>query len=273
MPTLAFLLPRVTAIQSTVSTPTPRTYTVLKNDMLGPIASRFGISVDALMAANPGVQPELLRIGQVLIIPGAAIPTTSSIAAAPIGVQIGPARCFPQSSGAVWCLALATNPTSEPATNISVSLIIFGNPPQAALAEQTIELPLRFLQAGESIALAAFFSPAEAKGILASAQIRTAVASTADMLIPVEITRKDSVAREDGIEVTVDFRIGAGKLPVLHRMDAVLTVLDAQGMPIGMRVYRQTGEWRPGQEDQLRMRAFTLGGTAVSYQISLEAHP
>jgi hypothetical protein len=93
------------------------------------------------------------------------------------------------------------------------------------------------------------------------------------MLIPVEITRKDSVAREDGIEVTVDFRIGAGKLPVLHRMDAVLTVLDAQGMPIGMRVYRQTGEWQPGQEGQLRMRAFTLGGTAVSYQISLEAHP
>ncbi|RIK42470.1 MAG: M23 family peptidase [Chloroflexi bacterium] len=56
-------------------------YTVVAGDTLFEIAQRFGVSLDALVALNNIQDPSLIRVGQVLLIPGAshnlaAIPTT-----------------------------------------------------------------------------------------------------------------------------------------------------------------------------------------------------
>jgi LysM repeat protein len=48
------------------------TYTVQSGDIPDTIAAKFGITVDALLAANPGVDPNNLQVGQVLVIPPAA---------------------------------------------------------------------------------------------------------------------------------------------------------------------------------------------------------
>ena len=45
-------------------------YTIKKGDTLGKVAASFGISVDALLQANPGIQPRYLGIGQKMNIPG-----------------------------------------------------------------------------------------------------------------------------------------------------------------------------------------------------------
>lgn len=50
-------------------TPTPVVYTVQRGDTPQRIADKFGISVDALLAANPGINPRALQIGQTLTIP------------------------------------------------------------------------------------------------------------------------------------------------------------------------------------------------------------
>jgi LysM repeat protein len=47
----------------------PGTYTVQSGDTMGAIAVRLGISVEALMAANPTADPNMLEIGQVLSLP------------------------------------------------------------------------------------------------------------------------------------------------------------------------------------------------------------
>lgn len=46
-----------------------QTYTVQAGDIPGSIAAKFGITVEALLAANPGIDPTNLQIGEVLIIP------------------------------------------------------------------------------------------------------------------------------------------------------------------------------------------------------------
>ncbi|HYM14623.1 MAG TPA: LysM peptidoglycan-binding domain-containing protein [Dehalococcoidia bacterium] len=53
------------------TTPTSlgQTYTVQSGDIPETIAAKFGITVAALLAANPGVDPTKLQVGQVLIIP------------------------------------------------------------------------------------------------------------------------------------------------------------------------------------------------------------
>jgi LysM repeat protein len=46
-----------------------QTYTVVQGDIPETIAKQFGITVDELLAANPGVSPTSLHIGDVLVIP------------------------------------------------------------------------------------------------------------------------------------------------------------------------------------------------------------
>jgi LysM repeat protein len=49
--------------------PARRTHTVKSGDTLTSIASRYGVRLDALQAANPSVDPRRMRIGDVLNVP------------------------------------------------------------------------------------------------------------------------------------------------------------------------------------------------------------
>ncbi len=49
--------------------PAPETYTVKPGDTFNAIAAGLGIDAEALRAANPGVDPVSLQIGQQLVIP------------------------------------------------------------------------------------------------------------------------------------------------------------------------------------------------------------
>ena len=51
-----------------------QTYTVQSGDIPESIAAQFGITTQALLAANPGINPNNLQVGQVLVIPPAAPP-------------------------------------------------------------------------------------------------------------------------------------------------------------------------------------------------------
>jgi len=84
----------VAAVPGAVATPAPETapsgsagvpgtYTVQRGDWFYAIARKFGISVAALQAANPSVDPNFVYPGQVLNIPGGTtseqpVPTLST---------------------------------------------------------------------------------------------------------------------------------------------------------------------------------------------------
>jgi len=70
--------PEPTGTPPPAPSPTPsslgQTYVVQSGDIPETIAAQFGITTEALLAANPGVNPNNLQVGQVLIIPPAAPP-------------------------------------------------------------------------------------------------------------------------------------------------------------------------------------------------------
>jgi LysM repeat protein len=51
------------------TTAKPKTYTVVAGDLLSKIATRFGVSTTALMQANKITNANLIKVGQVLVIP------------------------------------------------------------------------------------------------------------------------------------------------------------------------------------------------------------
>ena len=61
--------PATTARGTPTPTATAITYVVQPGDSLANIAARFGVSIDAIVAANPGIDPNRMNVGQTLIIP------------------------------------------------------------------------------------------------------------------------------------------------------------------------------------------------------------
>lgn len=59
----------VRTIQNPPPTTVPRTHTVESGESPSSIARKYGCKVDALLAANPGLNPRRLQIGQVLTLP------------------------------------------------------------------------------------------------------------------------------------------------------------------------------------------------------------
>jgi LysM repeat protein len=53
-------------------------YTILKGDTFSTIAPKFGVTVKALQAANPTVDPAKLQIGKKIVIPAPAAPTPTA---------------------------------------------------------------------------------------------------------------------------------------------------------------------------------------------------
>ena len=92
--------PGVSPVTTPMTPPANTTeYTVVKGDFPAKIAKQHGISTAALMAANPGLDPTKLKIGQKLQLPaGATAPAADAVVGAPVtAVDNGPV-----SAGSVY---------------------------------------------------------------------------------------------------------------------------------------------------------------------------
>ena len=62
--------------------PTPVVYVIKKGDTLSKVANKFGVDLDALLAANPTIKdPNKISLGQQIVIPTAAAPSSGATAA------------------------------------------------------------------------------------------------------------------------------------------------------------------------------------------------
>lgn len=78
LPPLSSTTTSSVAATVTPSSGGPTTYTVQWGDWLNKIAQRFGVTPQAILAANPGLDPNRIVPGQVINIPASGSPPTSS---------------------------------------------------------------------------------------------------------------------------------------------------------------------------------------------------
>jgi murein DD-endopeptidase MepM/ murein hydrolase activator NlpD len=157
----------------TMPTATVFTYTVVKGDTLSSIAQKAGVTLEALLAANPGISPTTLSIGTKLVIPAGnqvlAEPTPT-----PAALPVRQARCWPEITGGLWCLALVQNAYAETLENLSARFDLLDSGGQE-IASQVVYGLLDILPPGRSMPLAAHFDPPQSGFDNVRIQILTAI--------------------------------------------------------------------------------------------------
>ncbi len=151
-------------------TPTPFLYTVGSGDTLLEIAARYGLSLETILSANPGVDPNFLTVGMTLTIPltpGEGSGAPPQMPALPL--ELAPPRCFPLPDGARWCAVEVTNPGEQP---VSAVVLAWVSAPGAEAV--TAALPFDVLPPRTTLPLAVTLSPA-ADGSLPQAVLRSAL--------------------------------------------------------------------------------------------------
>lgn len=110
-------------------TPTPAVHIIQPGDTLLGIALQYGVTLDELYQVNGVLKPELLQIGQAVVIPvpgSVGKPTNNNSGAViaptqpPLPVQVEHAARYRTPVGSVWVLGEVFNSTDQPIENVQV---------------------------------------------------------------------------------------------------------------------------------------------------------
>lgn len=258
-------------------TPTPFIYVVVTGDTMSAIASRFGITVKELQAANPTVDPYFMSVGTELVIPSGEGGESIASIATPTPVQLQETNpvCYPTASGGLWCFWLVVNTHTQAVENIS-AVISLHNRRGEWMASQPALAPINVLQPGGAMPLMAFFEPPVPDWGEARAQLLTALEVVEDAShlyfsgqitdLTIELSSDGLVARLNGL-----VRLAEGGTPA--RVVWVLGVAYGEDdAVVGVRRWEWDGTGSP-LEILFSFQVFSLGPPIDHVDVLLEARP
>lgn len=249
-------------------TPTPHVYTVVQNDTLFGIAARFNITLDALMAANPGVDARALSPGTQLLLPsGLGADTTPMPQITPYPVLAREPLCYTSAAGELWCLVLVSNDNVLSLENVTGYVRLLdasGN----LLENVEAAPPLNVLPPGAAMPLVAYFPIAPAGWAEAEAGIASAFSVQEDAALYVRVDNIDftwAAAAQDAKAARVQGGVAlAGPASSVWVM---AVAYDATGQPVGVRRWESSGEL------SFDFWVYSLGADIADVQVVAEAHP
>jgi LysM repeat protein len=259
-------------------TPTPRTHTVAQGEDFGGIAYLYGIKTAALVAANPDVNPNLMSVGTVLLIPNAAQDEAlaASSAATPVPVNVSAPDCWPMQDGGMWCFAVVSNPLDEAVESVSVLMNMAAAEGSAAVSRRTAPL-LNVIPAGASLPAGAYFPPPVPQQPGVSAQLAAALpAGTVDeRYLPVQLEVEEVEVSGDGSAARVQ---GSLQLEQDEAVEAVvwvaLTAKNAAGQVVGWRRWEGQVTIGGGEVAMFTTEVYAVGGKKITSVDTLaEARP
>ncbi|NPV76708.1 MAG: LysM peptidoglycan-binding domain-containing protein [Anaerolineae bacterium] len=240
-------LEQVTPTPAPTPTSTPRTHVVKKGEDLGGIAFQYGVTLAALMEANPEIDPYLLSVGATLIIPAPAerVDTQNLPSPTPVAVNPGPVHCYPSRDGGAWCFLLVNNPQQTAVENVSVQIQIYGGEAQIS---QTAATPLNLIAAGGELPVAAYFAAPLPQPFQATASLLTALPRTVDdqRYLRVEVRELRAAVQPDGFSA-----LASGQVVLLDgeaeasQVWVALAAFDKNGRIVGTRRWEGSGSLRP----------------------------
>ena len=255
---------------------TPFIYSVVTNDTLIGIAFRFGIALEALIAANPGIDPNFLVVESQLIIPvqegstGVELPSLT-----PVPLTVSEVRCYATASGGAWCFLLVENEQPTALENLSALISLHSKDGEVIASQEAVAL-LNILPSSERLPLVTFFEGPLPTWTTASGQLLTAIS------IPIDDSRYLTAAIEN-VRTVIDASGGSahvqGRISILtdsppaNLVWIVAVAYDQDGFPVGVRRWEHIGELPPGLVLDFVLEIFSLGAAIESVVLLYEARP
>jgi LysM repeat protein len=250
--------------------PTPLTHTVNQGEDLFGIALRYGLTVEDLKAANPDVDPNLLSIGTVLVIPGGGppMPTPTNPTPTPFPLQLSSPDCWPAADGSLTCFVLASNPGSVTLENLSV---LFRSVTDSGdTIEQEAYGLLNLLPPGERLPLLVLFPASHSSGG------RAAVALLSAFPLPEGDSRYTPVDLQNvEIEIAPDGKSAVVRGEVVSQGAQTAWIaawaMDTQGRMVAARRWEAPAALASGTGEPFTILLYSLGGQISVVQTLAEA--
>ncbi len=267
--------PAVEQAEPALPTPTPLIYTVQQGDTMLGIAQQFGISLETLMAANPGIDPSAMSVGVVLNIPSGPDDLSAEPTPTPAPLTLASLDCYPAIDKSLWCFALVRNDYPEYVENVSAQVALY-DPDGKQLSAQVAAPLLNILPPGGWLPLVAFFPPA----VIPEAEPRltwlTAVrllpdetrylpASAQNVLVVVDQSGRFAI-------ITGQVRLAADTQPA-SLVWVAATAYDARGRVVGVRRWEAETSLQPGESLPFEMQVSSLGDLIERVEVTVEVRP
>lgn len=255
-------------------TPTPFVHIIQQGETLLEIAFRYGVQFDNIVLANPEIDPNLLRIGEKIKIPGPEgqpvdilLPTPT-----PIPIHVKTSGCYESPSLTFICMISITNTEEFMIAGVSAHIALHDLEGQI-LESQIVYAPINQLPSGQEIPLIAMFDlrPPRYSGFHVSLLSAVQVADLTAELPAINVleTRTiykagDRLAEVSG-KISITFHEGE---EFLARIVGV--ALSKKGEPIGMNIWEELVDISNQEEIEYRLSIFSLGPEIADISIHPE---
>lgn len=253
-------------------------YEIQLGDDMYSIAWRYDVSPQAIMTANPTVNPNAMIVGDLLLIPVTPMPEATGTAtvglsqtATPIYGSLNEPDCYRDAAGGCWGFVLVENDQEGALENVSGVVALEG---EDETRQETAILPLNLLPAGESLPLITYFQPPLPDEFSASAQVDFWLPVMPDdqRYLDVEIVKQDIQMRDNGRIATIT---GELQLPE-DSLDAEYvwinaTAFDVEGHVLGVRRWDRLEPLSAGSSLTFDLTVYSMGGEIDHVDLLVEA--
>lgn len=241
---------------------------MVEGDTFFTIAARFEIDLDALMAANPGVDPRLLKPGTTLTLPSAGGPVSTGIPTpTPVALTIADPDCYSTTAGELWCLLNVENPLPVNVENPIAAVQLLSADGEVIATVETTP-PLNLLPAGESMPLVAFVSDPPQGWVMARGQLLTAFALgvESDYYLAANIQGVSIDILDNGLAAKMQgsVEVQGGEAKTIW---VLAVAYDGSGSVVGFR------RWESEGETEFDFMLYSLGPKIVDTKLLVEARP
>jgi LysM repeat protein len=250
-------------------------HTIQDGETLYYIAYLHGVTLEALLAANPGIDPLFLDPGSTLIVPltnqdqDAQLPVVT-----PVPVDLDPVSCFHTPSDGLWCLTMASAGDARTLEGLAATITLFDTLGQP-VASDIAYGPLNLLEVDKSMPLAVFFPPPSPDYIQATATLLTAfeLAPDSDRYLPVETNLRilDALPESTHWQLEGTVSLASSATSNAERISLLVMAFDESGGVVGFNLWESGGAVSPGQEIDVQLDLFSLGPPIQSIQVLTEA--
>ena len=122
--TITINTPTISASPPETLSPTPNIYRVELGDTLFDIAATHNSTIEEILSLNPGLQPELLLIGQEVVLPHQAVPIVPPqiVTIVPTLVEVAALSSYETTTGGLWILGEVLNSGQQSVENVQVKI-------------------------------------------------------------------------------------------------------------------------------------------------------